>query len=54
VYCSPYAVIAVVGTKNDLETERIVSKEEGETFALANGLLFYETSALIGANVDKV
>ena len=37
--------IMLVGNKIDLEEEREVTTEEGESFAKENGLFFYETSA---------
>ena len=33
------------GNKNDLEEQRVVTKEEGEEFASINGMDFFETSA---------
>ena len=45
--------IILVGNKNDLESERQVSKEEGEAFAKKHGLLFFETSAKTASNVEK-
>jgi len=45
-------VIMLIGNKSDLEHRRQVSKEEGETFAQENGLVFLETSAKTSANVE--
>jgi len=45
-------VILLIGNKSDLDAERKVSTEEGENFANTHGLLFLETSAKTGANVD--
>ena len=45
--------IILVGNKIDLEDERTVSTEEGEAFAKANNLLFFETSAKTSNNVEK-
>merc|ERR1719382_76242 len=45
--------IILVGNKCDLEDERQVSAEEGAAFAKTNGLLFLETSAKTGHNVDE-
>ena len=50
----PHLVITLVGNKADLVKHRVVSTEEGEAFARANGLLFFETSALTAANIDTV
>ena len=35
----------LIGNKNDLENQRVVTKEEGEEFASINGMDFFETSA---------
>ena len=35
----------LIGNKNDLEDQRVITKEEGEEFASINGLDFFETSA---------
>lgn len=43
--------IILIGNKNDLENERQVSYEEGESFAKENGLLFLETSAKTAHNI---
>lgn len=45
--------IMLIGNKTDLDTDRVVSTTEGETFARQNGILFMETSALSGTNVDE-
>lgn len=39
-----HTVIMLVGTKTDLEDERVISKEEGEALAEQEGLLFAETN----------
>ena len=46
--------LVLVGNKIDLENERQVSHEEGEEFASRNNMLFFETSALSGKNIDLV
>ena len=48
-----HKILVLVGNKNDLENRRRVTYEEGQTFALNNGFLFFETSAKTGFNVDK-
>jgi Ras-related protein Rab-2A len=53
-YSSPNIVIILVGNKTDLENQRQVTREEGETFAKKNGLYFMETSAKTSENVDEV
>merc|ERR1712046_19517 len=47
-------MIVLVGNKIDMETERQVSWEEGQTFAKKNDLIFFETSAKTGENVDNI
>jgi len=48
----PDLVITLVGNKNDRSHERVVSYEEGRSFAQQNGLHFLETSAVTGSHVD--
>ena len=43
----------ILGNKLDLEHARQVNKDEGEDFAKANGLQFFEISALTGENIDN-
>jgi GTPase SAR1 family protein len=45
--------LALVGNKSDLEDQREVSVEEAQLFAEQNSLLFLETSAKTGNNVDS-
>jgi len=48
-------VLILVGNKNDKESERQISKDEGINFMKKNGIsLFFETSAKIGENIDLV
>ena len=52
---SPKTVLLVlIGNKIDLDEQREVSYEEGKKFAGENGMLFYETSAKSGDNVENV
>ena len=46
------ATIILVGNKNDLEEERKVSKDIGESKAKEFGFAFLETSALNGSNIE--
>ena len=39
---------------SDMAAERQVERAEGEAFARTHGLLYIETSAKTGANVDEV
>ncbi|KAJ3033997.1 hypothetical protein HK097_004651, partial [Rhizophlyctis rosea] len=43
----------LVANKADLQSRRQVSREEGESFAKKHGLLYLETSAKTGENVDE-
>ena len=43
--------IILIGNKNDLESQRQVKYEEGESFAKENNLLFLETSAKTSNNI---
>ena len=52
--CYKNILIYLIGNKNDLEDKRQVSKEEGEKFAKENNLVFFETSALTGNNIEKI
>lgn len=44
--------LILVGTKSDLESQRSVSKSEGQEFAKLNDMSFMETSAKDNINVD--
>lgn len=46
-------VIVLVGNKTDLEEQRAVSLEQVKKFASGHKLLYVETSACSGDNVDK-
>lgn len=46
--------IIIVGNKSDLESEREVSRDEGENFAKKINCKFYEVSAKNGYNVTTV
>eukprot|EP01118_Nematostelium_gracile_P020051 TRINITY_DN9597_c0_g1_i1.p1 TRINITY_DN9597_c0_g1~~TRINITY_DN9597_c0_g1_i1.p1 ORF type:complete len:212 (-),score=61.76 TRINITY_DN9597_c0_g1_i1:33-668(-) len=49
----PNTVIMLVGNKKDMEDQRDVSYEEAAQFAQENGLLFIESSAKTGENVEE-
>ena len=46
-------VICIVGTKNDLQKERVIRREEGEALALKLGCLFFEVTSIEGDSVEK-
>lgn len=52
--CYKEILICLVGNKTDLENKRAVSSEEGQKFADDNGLMFFETSAQSGQNVENL
>ena len=52
--CYKDMLICLVGNKIDLEDKRVISKEEGQKFADDNGLLFFETSAKTGTNIEEI
>lgn len=47
-------IIALAGNKNDLEEKRAVDRELAESFANSNNILFIETSAKTGHNVNEL
>ena len=52
---SPKTVVMVlVGNKCDLAQNREVNEEEGREFAEKHGMLFFETSAKTGQNVEEL
>lgn len=51
---SGYCQFVLVGNKCDLQDQRTVTKEEGSEFALENKILFFETSAKTGLNVQEI
>ncbi|XP_065897393.1 ras-related protein Rab-10-like [Dysidea avara] len=50
----PNAVLMVVGNKCDLENARVVSTEQGQSFADEHGCKFIETSASDNVNVNEM
>ena len=50
---NPSTVIFLIGNKSDLESTREVTYEEAKKFADENGLMFAETSAMTGQNVEE-
>jgi Ras-related protein Rab-2A len=45
--------VVLCGNKSDLEHRRQVPRKDGESFAKQHGLMFIETSAKDGVNVDE-
>ena len=52
--CYKNILIYLIGNKSDLEDKRQVSQEEAKKFAEENDLVFYETSALNGNNIEEI
>ncbi len=50
---TPHMVILLVGNKCDLDDRRVVSFEEGESFAKEHNMTFIETSAKTAVHVTK-
>jgi small GTP-binding protein len=49
----PELIIVLVGNKTD-KINREVTNEEGNSFALENGIMFYETSAKTNVNIEPM
>ena len=47
-------LLVLIGNKTDLEDKREVTYEEGNNFAKENSMLFFETSAKNGDNIENV
>ena len=52
--CPQTVLLVLVGNKLDLESERQISYEEGESFAQKNNMFFFETSAKTGINIENL
>ena len=52
--CYKNILIYLIGNKSDLEDKRQVKQEEGQQFADENNLVFFETSALNGNNIEEI
>ena len=48
-----FKVKILIGNKCDLEEEREISKDEGEAFAMRNGMQYIETSTKINTNCNE-
>ncbi len=51
---NPDIKIFLIGNKVDLEERRQVTYEEGSIYAEKNGMLFFETSAKTGKNIEEI
>ena len=52
---SPKTVLIIlIGNKIDLEDKRVVSYDEGNEFAMKNGIIFAETSAKTGDGIEEI
>lgn len=47
-------VIVIIGNKSDMESQREVSFQEANDFAMKHNCSYFETSAKSGSNVEKV
>merc|ERR1711865_1001085 len=47
-------LIALAGNKSDLDAQRVVAREVAQAYAEENGILFMETSARSGLNVNEL
>ena len=47
-------LLVLIGNKSDLNDKREVSIEEGEAFAKSHNMIFLETSAKTGDNINKI
>jgi len=52
-FADPSVDILLIGNKIDLESERVVDTSKAKTFADEHNILFMETSAKSGANVEE-
>ena len=51
--CCPESAVIIVGTKTDLEAERVVSEEEASNYATQRGARYMGVSAKSGTNVQE-
>ena len=47
-------IIALIGNKSDLEDDRVIEYDEAEMYAKEKNILFLETSAKTGINVETI
>lgn len=52
--CPETVELVLIGNKNDLEGQRKITYKEGKEKAEENGMMFFESSAKTGYNVDEI
>jgi len=52
--CDKDVQIAIVGNKCDMESQREVSHEEANNFAIKNNSTYFEASAKSGTNIEQI
>ena len=50
---SPAAMVILVGCKSDLDSVRVVSKNDADAMARQHGMPYFETSSRDNSNVDR-
>ena len=53
-YAGPNVIKLIVGNKSDLESERKVTKEEGQKLANESQIDFFEVSAKTNSNIEQL
>jgi len=53
-YASKNIHLVLVGNKIDLESERTISENDGSELAIEYGMVFFETSAKSGKNIEDI
>lgn len=51
---NPNATIIVVGNKNDLKEERVISFNEASKFCQENEIMYIESSAFLGQGIEEL
>uniref|UniRef100_A0A7S2C9B9 Uncharacterized protein n=1 Tax=Haptolina brevifila TaxID=156173 RepID=A0A7S2C9B9_9EUKA len=54
LYGQPNVVVALAANKSDMDQYRVVPKQEGETYAKGEELMYFETSAKTSACVSEM
>ena len=53
-YTNENILLVLIGNKNDLKEQRVITKEQGQSLAEEYGMQFYESSALTGENINEI